>query len=73
MKAIAAVRCRFGYRRIGVLLERKGMIMNHKKLYRLYCETGREATKGPQTSAWVTNADADSPAARRTVVLGFCV
>jgi putative transposase len=38
MQAIAAVRRRFGYRRIGVLLERKGMIMNHKKLYRLYTE-----------------------------------
>ncbi len=30
MQAIAAVRRRFGYRRIGVLLERKGMIMYHK-------------------------------------------
>ena len=38
MHAIAAVRRRFGYRRIGVLLERKGMTMNHKKLYRLYTE-----------------------------------
>lgn len=28
MKAVAAKR-RFGYRRIGVMLERKGMIMNH--------------------------------------------
>ena len=36
MKAIASNRRRFGYPRIGVLLERKGMIMNHKKLYRLY-------------------------------------
>jgi putative transposase len=35
MKAIARKRRRFGYRRIGLLLERKGMIMNHKKLYRL--------------------------------------
>ncbi len=34
MKAVAAKRRRFGYRRIGVMLERKGMIMNHKKLYR---------------------------------------
>jgi len=40
MKAIAGKRRRFGYRRIGVLLERKGMIMNHKKLYRLYTEEG---------------------------------
>ena len=36
MKAIASKRRRFGYRRIGVLLERKGMIMNHKRLYCLY-------------------------------------
>ena len=40
MKEIAGRRRRFGYRRIGVLLERKGMIMNHKKLYRLYREEG---------------------------------
>ncbi len=40
MKEIAGKRRRFGYRRIGVLLERKGMIMNHKKLYRLYQEEG---------------------------------
>ncbi|QDI74468.1 IS3 family transposase [Leisingera aquaemixtae] len=40
MKEIAGKRRRFGYRRIGVLLERKGMIMNHKKLYRLYREEG---------------------------------
>ena len=38
MHVIASKRRRFGYRRIGVLLERKGMIMNHKKLYRLYTE-----------------------------------
>ena len=40
MKVIAGKRRRFGYRRIGVLLERKGMRMNHKKLYRLYREEG---------------------------------
>lgn len=33
-------RRRFGYRRIGIVLERQGMIMNHKKLYRLYREEG---------------------------------
>jgi putative transposase len=36
MRGIAGQRRRFGYRRIGVMLERKGMSMNHKKLYRLY-------------------------------------
>ena len=57
MKAIANKRQRFGYRRIGVLLERKGMIMNHKKLYRLYTEEklgvrrrrGRKRARGAQT------------------------
>ena len=40
MREIAAQRRRFGYRRVGVMLERKGMIMNYKKLYRLYSEEG---------------------------------
>ena len=40
MQEIAGKRRRFGYRRISVLLERKGMIMNHKKLYRIYREEG---------------------------------
>ncbi|SDD54575.1 hypothetical protein SAMN04488239_10899 [Ruegeria marina] len=38
MKAVAARRSRFGYRRIGVMQERKGMIVNHKRLYLLYSE-----------------------------------
>lgn len=40
MKDVAGKRRRFGYRRIGIMLERQGMIMNHKKLYRLYREEG---------------------------------
>ena len=40
MNKIAAKRRRFGYRRIGVMLERKGMVMNEKKLYRIYREEG---------------------------------
>ena len=40
MQEVAALRRRFGYRRIGLLLERKGMLMNPKKLYRLYREEG---------------------------------
>lgn len=38
MRKLAEKRRRFGYRRIGILLERKGIAMNHKKLYRLYRE-----------------------------------
>jgi putative transposase len=40
LRALAGERRRFGYRRLGILLEREGMIMNHKKLYRLYREEG---------------------------------
>jgi len=39
MHRIAGKR-RFGYRRAGILLERKGMIMNEKKLCRIYREDG---------------------------------
>lgn len=39
MRDIASRR-RFGYRRVGVMLERKGHVMNHKKHYRLYREEG---------------------------------
>ena len=55
MKAIANKRGS-----IGVLLERKGMIMNHKKLYRLYTEEKlavRRRRRLP-TSAWITNTNA---------------
>jgi putative transposase len=38
MKAVAAERRRFGYRRIHVMLKRKGIVMNLKKLRRLYRE-----------------------------------
>lgn len=40
MHKIAEKRRRFGYRRVGILLERNGMIMNEKKLYRIYREEG---------------------------------
>jgi putative transposase len=40
MREIASARRRFGYRRIGVMLAREGIVMNHKKLRRLYREEG---------------------------------
>jgi len=40
MRELAAERRRFGYRRIGLMLEREGIVMNHKKLIRLYAEEG---------------------------------
>ena len=38
LRELASVRRRFGYRRLHILLGREGIIMNHKKLRRLYRE-----------------------------------
>lgn len=38
IEEIAAVRIRYGYRRITVLLRREGWHINAKRVYRLYCE-----------------------------------
>src|SRR5215475_10043456 len=38
LREIAAVRRRFGYRRLHILLQREGIELNHKKLRRLYAE-----------------------------------
>jgi len=40
LRQLAGERCRFGYRRLGILLERGGTRMNHKRLYRLYRDEG---------------------------------
>ena len=36
LKAIAAERRRFGYRRLGLMLLREGIVANHKRVYRIY-------------------------------------
>jgi putative transposase len=74
MKEVAGKRRRFGYRRIGIMLERQGMTMNHKKLYRLYREEGlsvrrrrgRKRARGSRTPMPV-------PLARGSLVDGLCV
>lgn len=45
MKAVAAERRRFGYRRIHVMLGRQGIAMNLKKLRRLYREEGLQVRR----------------------------
>jgi putative transposase len=45
MKAVASERRRFGYRRIHVMLQRQGIVMNLKKLRRLYGEEKLQVRK----------------------------
>ena len=45
LRELAAERRRFGYRRLHILLDREGMAMNHKKLFRLYREEGLSVRK----------------------------
>ena len=40
LRDLAAVRIRYGYRRLHLLLRRKGYVVNQKLVYRLYCEEG---------------------------------
>lgn len=40
LKELAEARVRSGYRRLHILLQREGWHVNHKRLYRLYCEEG---------------------------------
>ncbi|MEZ5953125.1 IS3 family transposase [Hyphomonas sp.] len=40
LRALAAARRRFGYRRLGILLDREGLGANHKKIFRIYQEEG---------------------------------
>jgi putative transposase len=40
LRELAAVRPRFGYRRLHVLLRREGVIVNHKRVERLYRDEG---------------------------------
>ena len=53
LRELAAIRRRFGYRRLHVLLKREGIIMNHKKLRRLYREERLQVRRrGGRKRAW---------------------
>ena len=62
LRALAAERPRFGYRRLGVMLEREGTSINHKRLHRLYREEGLVLRKKRrQRSATATRAPLIAP------------
>lgn len=45
LKELSGERRRFGYRRLHLLLGKKGWHVNRKKLYRIYCEEGLTVRK----------------------------
>jgi len=45
IQAHAAVRARFGYRRLHVLLEREGVVVNHKRVHRIYQEAALQVRR----------------------------
>lgn len=56
IKEIAITRVRYGYRRIHTLIRRDGWHINHKKVYRIYCEEGLNLkTKCPKRNKSARN------------------
>jgi len=47
IKEIASIRVRYGYRRIHILLKRKGWQVNHKRIFRLYRREGLQMRLKP--------------------------
>lgn len=45
LQAHAAVRARFGYRRLHILLERDGLVVNHKRVHRIYQAAGLQVRR----------------------------
>jgi putative transposase len=45
LRELAAERPRYGYQRLWALLRREGLPVNHKRIYRLYCEEGLKLRK----------------------------
>ena len=60
LRELAGERRRFGYRRLGYLLAREGLVPNHKKLLRIYREEGlkvrrRGGRKQVMLAGWLTD------------------
>jgi len=65
LKDLAALRRRFGYRRLHLLLKREGFCVNHKKLYRIYKEERlRVRKRGGRKRAVGTRAPISVPQAK---------
>jgi hypothetical protein len=74
LRELAAIRRRFGYRRLLVLMRREGLVMNHEKFRRLYRE--EPASLSPwwaQTGTWHQGAASDPAGSRPSLEPRFSV
>lgn len=64
IRDLAAVRTRYGYYRIYILLRREGWLVNHKRVYRLYREDGLSLRlRRPRRSVSAANRERQPAAA----------
>ena len=70
LRALAAERRRFGYRRLREMAKRKGRHMNLKKVYRLYREEGLAVRRRRGRRARDRRAGAVAPGAAANEILG---
>jgi putative transposase len=74
LRALAGERRRFGYRRLGLLLARGGLAMNHKKLRRLYREERLQVRRrGGRKRALGTRAIDVAARGEPALVVGLCL
>ena len=65
LRELAEQRPRFGYRRLGVLLRREGIVVNHKRVERLYREEGLAVRR--RTRKTLTGVRRGRPAAPQRI------
>ena len=64
---LAAERRRFGYRRLDVLLRREGIVVNHKRIYRVYAAAKLQVRKRVKRRVALGRGEAITPASQPNV------
>lgn len=65
LRQLAAEGVGYGYRRLYILLRREGWPVNHKRVYRLYCEDGLRLRRKPPKRRVACRKREDRPVATR--------